>query len=683
MPTATLKKPTRRWATQAAANAAAASAKPAPADRATTIRNQERRNAIRDRASRRRGPWIAAGGTAATSALSWGFTALFATADVDALPVAASVASLPVAIGFIAAWKAREQSQWLPDIAAGTLAAAGLTFWTGMTGPTWLHALVLLVATVACSARWWSANPVGPGVPPVYTDPEPEPEPDEQAVEPEPVAEPEPEVDEYVLDWERYNACKDGYVEHSRLTNRQSDEYTVSYDVELQRGKHTYRNLLANAEHLAGGLDLPSDKLVFEPIDGAAPSRARMTIITTDPVADVRFYSGPQVTVTGSSGVIDGVARYADGRGEMGISMWNSQGMVPTAIIGKTGGGKSAAANIASVGALSTGVMNLLYIDPKGNSSSALRQTARIAIIGPENAARAPKLIEAILEARRAYTVENDIDKLRPSAQMPGWQVLHDEFSELTNRGYTKEAKAWCSVVNTVRSLGIWPVALSQAMHETKWGDDQTRSAFATQLIVFRMKTKSDNLMPGLEYRPHNLPKRPGMAVYAFEEGDRSNVPVRWDWLPSDADDEIDEEPPYRTSSALAKFNRQPEPNELDRMAIESVLGPAVDGRWVVGPGGTHTFPDDDSAAPAPTANRKPRGGFGLKPAPDPDGNGELSPVQRTVLEIVRGGTTQVGEIEQAANAARSSVNDALVALQSAGLVRRVERGVYQATPQS
>lgn len=656
-----------------------------PANRRTR-RSPAWRDAIRTRAARRRIPWAAAGGVAVTATLAWGVVALFDTVDVPSTITSGVMAAFPVVYAGIGAAQARPRvGGWAPDLTLSTLAACGLVFWVGLAGPSWLAALALLAGTLLGGARWWLAHPVGPRTPSLEPDAEPEPEPAPTEVS---TYSPPEVVDSYVVDWDLYNAPQNGKAPRSRLTNRGDEEHAVTYDVELNRGQQTYRDLLANADKLAGGLDINAENLLFEE-HPESESRARMTIITGDPVSETRFWTGPRVTATKRDGIVHNTARYLDGRGELDIIMWNTDGMVPTAIIGKSGGGKSGAGNVCTAGALHTGLMNLLYIDPKGNSSSALRSTARIAIIGPAEAARAPELAGAILEARRAYTVEHGIDKLKPSTSMPGWQFLHDEFSELVNRKYLDAAKAWCSIVNTVRSLGIWPVAMSQAMQESKWGDDQTRSAFAAQAIVFRMKTMSDDLLPGLEYRPHQLPAKAGMAVYSFEDAERSNVPTRWDWLPSDSDiEELDEAPPYSTSEALATFDQQPELHPVDAAAIESVLGPPVGGRWVVGPGGTHEFPNKGSSkakgASKPASRPKPTG-FGITTAPSDEEQSattseqnDLSPVQASVLAVVDGGTEQVSEIVEAANASRSSVNDALTKLAALGLIEHYGRGRYR-----
>src|SRR5699024_7452345 len=100
------------------------------------------------------------------------------------------------------------------------------------------------------------------------------------------------------------------------------------------------------------------------------------------------------------------------------------------------------------------------------------------------------------------------------------------------NHGYRKQALQWTSLVNTLAAFGMWPVAMNQSMLETKWGDDQCRGAFASQMVVMRMRTYSGKLIPGLELHPASLPNRKGIGVYVHDDAARSNVPVQFDYIP-------------------------------------------------------------------------------------------------------------------------------------------------------
>lgn len=651
------------------------------------LREQRRQAMVRVRNRRRRMPWYPALATVPYGLLTQGAAWVFATVGVAPTATAGVMAGVPAAAAVAASAKA--DRAWLPEITLGGLASAAVTFWIGATGMSWLVVLAVLLGTITLGTRWWKANPLGPGVAPI--------EPSVPIAEPEPVTPPlaRPRED-YAAYWQRYNASpKTGKAANSTLTNRRDTDFAAKFTAELQRGVQTPASLRPVVPELASGLGINRSQLMIEDDpDERGEHFAEVTIITKDPVADIRYYTGPAVTATETDGIVHGAGRYGDGEGELDITMWNDAGMVPTAIIGVTRSGKSCVGNIATTGALSTGLMNLLYIDPKGVSSPELAAIARITILDPENAARAPELINAMLANRRKYGSKHRISKFNPTPQLPGWMALHDEFSELVNRGYRNEALAWTSLVNTVAALGIWPVAMNQAMQESKWGDDQCRQAFASQMIVMRMRTTSDKLIPGLELSPSSLPNRKGIGVYVHDEAARSNVPVQFDFTPEPKETAKHPDAPLSTFDAFHQFNQQPEMIQEDYDAIVSVLGEPVNGRWVVGGANpTHAFPPKDKngkagASRAAAAPRTTASGWGAQAAqaaePSPTVSDDLSDTQRRVLELIEGGTTRTGDLEQALGdkASRATVNRALNELVGANRIHRPAKGEYAVGPE-
>jgi hypothetical protein len=661
-----------------------------PAGDPGTLDEMKRREMIRDRNSRRRYPWAPAVGAILVGLLAnalgtfaaWASGMVSEAADgattVPTESVVLVVAATPLGVAAVMALRHRRTHlRWLPELAAAGAGSAVIVYWIGVAGLSWLTVLVVLVATIAGGSRWWKAHPIGPGVP---------------RLEP-PRPAPPPEADPYCVAWDENNARGEGKAKGSKLTNRVEDEFTINYDVELKRGAQTVVDLQANRGPLAGGLGEDVDRVLFKKAPrGAGAAMAQLTIITRDPVAETRFWAGPRV----EDGVIKRVARFVDGHEpDADVMMWDDRGTVPTMVVGSTGGGKSGAANVLTCGAMASGVMNLLYADPKGNSSTALATRARVAIIGKSNVLKLPWLLVAMLDARGNLAAQLRADQIFPSAQIPGWEFLHDEYSLIASDPMAM--RVWTETVNTVRALGIWPVALNQSLAVPQWGNDHARSAFASQVIAFRINSNSSSdLVPGLIFDPADLPvddsgpvARPvaGMAVHAHLD-----TPTRWDFLPSEADAARMKErgkpaPPYTTTSAFDLcFPKCPPVHRADEIALETILGPAVNGRWQVGgPGATHRFPDSleelrDKGTPgAPAATPKGRWGQrGGKSSSD----GQLSPAQTEVLAIVRGGTSKTGDIIDAAKASRSSVMDALDTLSSLGLICRTAHGVYEPTKQ-
>lgn len=682
--TFTMPKPKRRWATaEAAAHSATTPTSKAPQTSGNTL-PLEHRAAIQERSALRRYPWNAAAGTLISGSMAWGFTALFATAEVDPEPVAGTVAGLPLALAFVAAWKARDEAKWIPDIALGGLAATGFTYWTGMTGMgsvpslAW-HLLALLIATVVLGARWWHAHPVGPGVKPLREEPE--------AAEPEPEtteAAPEPEADVFAERWAMNLGAPQKRFTGSYLTDRAVNEFTTSYNVQLVSGDQTYDTLMGNAMNVASGLKIDRNDLVIEPPartkggKKAGADTARLTVITKDPVAEPRLWAGPRW----NNGRVEGLARYIDGSGEVSVKLFDHKGSKRMMIVGDSGGGKSGAANTIVASVMSSGLFNLVYIDPKGNSSAALKSAARVAVIGKEASLQAPMLINAISAHRAAWSNTHDKDLILPSEQFPGLFILHDEVGLMAKENAW--ANAWGEFANIQRSLGMPIAGMNQYLHETYWGGDRVRAAFAQQVVAFRISSKSDDLVPGLEFRPRDLPVDedgetiPGFAVHVGLG--RRNVPALWDWLPTDSDKEDDPEfnPPYRTSTAFGEFFHEPELHPVDIEAIESVLGPAVNGRWIVGPGGTHQFPSKKNNGEGSSGGgRQARGGFGSK---NRSSDEQSKP---RVLAIVQGGTTKRSDIIAALpQFSDKTVEKALSDLVADGAVANTGRGIYEAIAQ-
>ncbi|RJQ74222.1 hypothetical protein D5S17_23430 [Pseudonocardiaceae bacterium YIM PH 21723] len=660
---------------------------------------QERRWMIRQRNARRRYPWIPAAATVTEGLTAWqlGHLATW-VADVPGSTVALVLALAPIATATtVVVRNYRSCGPWLPEIAAAGFCSAGLVYWIGSGGPSYLNLLVLLLLTVVLGARWWKAHPVGPGVPRLQPeqpeDQETEVGDGEQAVTDQgeettaPVS--APEVDPYCIAWDANNARSKGKAPNSRLTNRRDDEYTITYDVELERGAQTYKNLVANRGELAGGLGEDTEKVLFKKaVRGAGAHMARLTIITRDPVEKVRYFSGPRW----DNGVIRGVARCVDGSGEADVIVYDRLGTVPTMVVGSTGGGKSGAANILTTVVMSSGVYNLLYIDPKGNSSTAIAPRARVSIIGKENSLKATWVVDQLMSARGQQAAEMAADQIFPTQELPGWMLLHDEFSFVS--GDHKAVRIWTETVNTVRALGLWPVALNQSQNQTEWGKEHCRSAFASQVIAFKINSESaSELVPGLYFDPKDLPvvddgsgpprPVPGMAVHSYKDS-----PVRWDWLPSEADakrmaDEGEPVPPYTADRAFTEaFAQCPPISAADQAAIEKVLGPAVNGRWQVGgANSTHEFPATLEELQAKLQGRssspKKNVGSWVQRA-KATATVQLTPSQAEVLQLLKDGLSRTGEIVDAAESAPSTVKEALSGLVKKGLVRKDEHGVYE-----
>lgn len=637
---------------------------------------------IRQRNRYRRYPWIAAAVALGVGVVAylvsrgvghgigWAFSVSPDTVRGVFAVAPLVFAVIPPAAGGVVAFRHRVPARWLPEFAAAGVGGGVVTYAVGVWWLSWWLLLLVVVGTVVLGRRWWREHPIGPKVPPL-----------EVPADKDGGKTREPATDVYAKAWAEHNAKNSGKAPGSLLTDRDETEHTVDYTVQLKPGAQTLRELLAARADLAGGIGVPTERVVFRAAPrGSSASLARLSVITGDPVGGVRYFEYPRV----ERGIIRGVARSSDGAGDVDLTMWNRQGTVPTMVVGSTGGGKSGAANLITVNALSTGLLNLIYIDPKGNSSTALASRARVAILGLENALQVPALLAPILAGRGAL----GRDLLFPSKEIPGLMVLHDEFSFVSHT--LALTSAWAGAANTVRALAMWLVALNQSQGVSEWGTEHARQAFAGQVVAFRTNSKSSgNLVPGLMFDPVDLPVDeqgnpvPGWASHSYRA-----APAVWDFLPSDADaDRMAEDgetlPPFTTSSAFDRYFLQPPLHEVDEEAITSVLGPPVNGRWQVGGvGATHTFPPpdgagDDEFGAGYMEPRREQARWGEADLDDPEAG--LTPNQREVLGLVRGGVVRTADILDAAAASKSTVMGALSTLETRGLVANDRHGFYQA----
>lgn len=705
--------PGRQWTTQqhvAVANRQEyAATRATKAQRATADRpsgeqfwQQQRTAMIRRRNRLRRRPWHAPITSVGLGLAGQGTGLLLAsTTSVDPRIGAAVFAAAPVlaAVGLVLRGETRYQHQlgrvdpdeqdppmapahrrFWPEHLIGTAGCAGLVYWIAIGGMSWLVVLVILVGTSLVGTRWWRENPLGPGVPAL--DPP-------RAAEPAVTEAQQPQVDGYARAWRK--------LQLGRLTNRSEGENTVDYDVELPPGTG-YGQLLGKVDDIASALGLDKQQVIPKPPgkneQGWRPNNcARLSIVVHDAVAGQRYWSGPQVTVTpdGTAAVLTGLARFRDGQSEAQLVMWNKDGMVPTAFFGGTGGGKSAAMNMVAVGALSTGLLNSIYVDFKGNSSGAMRSRARIVVVGRDAVRDVQKLLKLLTDVR----ITNDPrDKQFPTHERPGWFCFLEEITKGI-KADPKFAAEMEHTATTVRSLGILLYASSQDMHGSAWGGTNARSAFSKQSVVFYMNTDSDQLINGLTYKPSALPTYdedeaatgqdgqpvPGFAVHANTY--RANVPCRWDWMPGD-DDPVEQEPPYRVSAAFDQFVSEPGIAQDEYNALVAALGPPnPDGRWIIGTGGTHRFQTEEEKADLDETGTRPvrtTFDFGtprdMKPAApveDP-----LTQPQRRVFGLIEGGTTKRGDLVAACpEMSPSTIDRALDALAGDQWIERAGQGRY------
>ncbi|MBB3053563.1 hypothetical protein FHS23_004617 [Prauserella isguenensis] len=673
---------------------------------ADQLAESKRKGMVRDRNRRRRRPWYATLAVLTLGLAGSGVAALLSGLGVSMLVVAAVFAAAGPVVALGCAWRMERvhrqhvtladrrgdqppeptHRRWLVEVTLAGLGGGAVIFWIATSGVSALVVLTLLLGTVMLGARWWRSpqNALGVDVAPL-SPPQPAPAPAPSGPAAAPV-----ERDPYALAWKKLPS---GF---GVLTNRTADDNIIRYDIELT-GEVTNSTVMKSTEKIAGTLGLDSQQVIVEPPkaneDGFKPAnRARLTIIVRDVAAGVRHWSGPNVQMKpdGTAAVLTNLARFRDGQGEAQCTMWTTDGMVPTTIYGGTGSGKSAASNALTIGALSTGLLNSIYVDFKGNSSGMLRSRARIVVVGRDATTDVRKLLHLLTTTR----LQNDPrDKQFPTADRPGWFLFIEEIAKGI-KADPKFAQESENLSTTARSLGIWPVVTAHDMHGSAWAGTNNRAAWGKQAFVFYLNTSSDDLINGLTYRPSTLPTYdedeaglgqdeqpiPGFGVGVNTR--RANVPAKWDWLPADDDPVDGDEPPWRAGAAWDAYVTEPGLTQVEYDALVAALGePNADGRWIIGVGGTHRFRDEEQDTKSGT-RRVRKSGFGT-PRTSTDGDGDggtiADPTQRHVYELIAAGTTRVADLETAMSnkASRATIDRALNALVGDQQIERTGRGEY------
>lgn len=251
---------------------------------------------------------------------------------------------------------------------------------------------------------------------------------------------------------------------------------------------------------------------------------------------------GPQV----EAGLIAGLCRDHHGTRKLPVRMWDDQGMTPTVLLGGDDSGRTTAGWQLAAAALASGATNLILVDPKGESPAALRQAARVVITGEDYAGQAEAIVGALIRHRADYAATENLDLLTPGlpgVELPAWTVLHDDVDRV--HYWTS---IWHKNLRTARALGIWPVVVARSNAQQAWANYDTQAVFRQTIRV---------------PRPGHVGAPPSHQPRALDV--------------ADLDDQ------------LGRFARAPELAAVDVEALTDLLGAPVDGRWVIGPEGTHS----------------------------------------------------------------------------------------------
>lgn len=285
---------------------------------------------------------------------------------------------------------------------------------------------------------------------------------------------------------------------------------------------------------IARALERPAHQVLFEPHpDGE--HLAYLTVITTDTLAEVVPYPGPQYR----DGVIP-IGPYPEGGTEW--ASWvakDRQGAKSGAIAGDPGSGKTSIAAAIVLALRASGEWRVLFGDgdPGSGSSPELAEHADWPDAGPRGALRQLEAMEGALEARSAnkgvWTRDEQtglivpitepgrqrpLSTILPCPQFPGHALVFDEAHALANDRWLEShqfIERILALVRAERKYGLAVYWISQSILSTDYGGSTILQGLLHASNSFVCRIQNDNeyiTIGGVTVRPSELPHDGGYA---------------------------------------------------------------------------------------------------------------------------------------------------------------------------
>lgn len=663
---------------------------------ASPARHQEhkRRERIRAGQQARALPYKLTAVTGAAGYTAWGFAELTETVAGPAGHLLATTTTGLVTGTVVAAIRYAKRNSitdtWRTRFWCAGAAATSWVTVASVDGAGWGMLATLAAGAAACSARWQRHHEVPlPGAD--------KPTPVEAAAE-------TGEVAELAARWQRNVGRANQLVAGSKLSDGGRFEGDggagIAYHCQLSGGV-TLQEVQSRATKIASAMGLDPMQLVFD-YPPKPPgktfrdaSRIRVQVVTTSPIVETVDWTTPTYR-TGPKGVGRiGLGPYADGRGWAEYELFKENSMRSGVIIGSTGGGKSALLNGLVASARASDMIIVLYLDPKGDSSPELARAATVSLLGLDRAEEFTRAVEALLRGRYYENAANGWSGFTPSRDRPGYLIVIDECDMLFER--PTMAHRWGVIAKTGRSKGAGLLLATQYAGQKAFGGasgEMLRSNVAAGNVVL-MRTASNTsdrlIAPGMP-SSRELPDDPGYGY--LQAPDARRAPFRGAFLPS-----VQDEPDGFNS--LVALQQYPD------AAMDPVGRKACEALFVADPEERQRFSEEDAArklaeflGEGPTTRAAAAsavgGGFGelatqvpsalgasnvipiqrarpVTPPPLPQGDVEdgewveLSANERQVLNVIRDGHGQVGEIVEVSGLPQYTVSRTLARLSELG----------------
>jgi hypothetical protein len=395
-------------------------------------------------------------------------------------------------------------ASWL----AGPVCAVLLLYAAAVIGTRPPLVAVLAVGAFAVAELWWS----------LHQPDRPEPL---AAVERTPVR---TDYDDRSAIWDERVGSVGGALPASQLLGITAEAAGWSASIALPPGQLTTAQALAATDRIASAYSVSADSIVVEPALSAEQNRARLLVLTHNPLRDIQPFARPRLDR--SSGRLP-IGTHADGTTAWWRLWVPGSGVCHGLIAGTTGSGKSGLVNLLCTEIRHSGLAVLWLADPEQGESVPDWQDAADWFAGtiPE-IRRMLQSAERIMNGRKSrrarQTWTDELGRARkgrghfdPTPDEPQLNVIIDESPDVLADPECRRIVAL--IGKKGRKLGVSVTVIAQVPSLAELGGDLTiRSMLSsTNIVMFRTSDKLSKQM-GL---PQDLPVNPANLPEAWPDG--------------------------------------------------------------------------------------------------------------------------------------------------------------------
>jgi hypothetical protein len=324
--------------------------------------------------------------------------------------------------------------------------------------------------------------------------------------------------------WDERVGVQGGALPGSQLLAITGETAGWSATIALPPGQLTTARALAATDRIASAYSVSAGSIVVEPALGAEQNRARLLVLTTNPLRAIQPFTGPRLDH--ASGRLP-IGTHADGTTAWWRLWTPGSGVCHGLIAGTTGSGKSGLVNLLCTEIRVSGVAVLWLADPEQGESVPDWQDAADWFAGtiPE-IRRMLQAAERIMNGRKRrrarQTWIDDLGRIRrgrghfdPTPGEPQLNVIIDESPDVLADPECRRIVAL--IGKKGRKLGVSVTVIAQVPSLAELGGDLTiRSMLSsTNIVMFRTSDKLSKQM-GL---PQDLPVNPANLPEAWPDG--------------------------------------------------------------------------------------------------------------------------------------------------------------------